>query len=333
VPFAVETCDVAGYALLLHRASGDFRTALRFLDRHMRVDGAARAPLWEVAHEDHRRQVATATQLLQGFGSVLEAAHRDLKKTGRWYESAAPDEAQGAETAFPVCAASPPTRQQPVRSATFQDLSDAVDHLTPTDPGGTTICLTDDPAPTFDADILGTPESWRSYTRCAASWRSLGNFCTTVARNLRQGNNMLALTWRGNAAHAAWMYFERLAATLDAVGGTFRALRGCYADIAEKVRAFACAARCAFARIRLLTARAATAGTAAAASHVAGLIAECDALVTRHEKAVESVTSSIRAGGALLPQMAGELVQFTASAMPSPSAVALRGGAHAGGQS
>jgi hypothetical protein len=241
---------------MLTSARGDFRTVLSHLDRHTRIDDTARAPLWDVAHQDHTRQVAAATQLLQCCASTLEATRHGL------------------------------------------DVSDAVERLARQGRGRTVVRMTDGLDPVFDVDILGTSENWQSYANCAGTWGAVGDFCTTVADRLRR-ENVASVSSRARS--------ERLSATLDSFGDAFRALRGHYSGIAADVHAFAHVAQRAFVRMRTLAATATAAGTAAAAAHVSQLVAECDALVTHHEKAVESVATAVHTGGALLPRLAREL--------------------------
>ncbi|MFE1952477.1 hypothetical protein ACFW9D_18685, partial [Streptomyces sp. NPDC059524] len=292
---AVESCDLTGFATLVHRASEDFKTARTYLSRHTSIEFAIAATAWDLAYGDHAQQVRAAEDVLTRFETILDASHRELDKTAGWYESVDLKEAQKLDATYPAPRKGPVPRQRPSGSTTFKDVCDALEHLKPAggadgwfashrhefdfapvnktvgtlfDLGSPSALVNEGLKLAFDVDVLGTVSNWlagdwQNYVACADAWDCLGNFCDAAAKNIRHGNEVLGLTWRGNAADAAWKYFERMANTLESAGDTFHALREHYTGIAKIVFSFADLAKGIVASI---CDRAAEAAIAAAAS-------------------------------------------------------------------
>ncbi|MFI7011405.1 hypothetical protein [Streptomyces sp. NPDC050145] len=313
---AVDPIDLTGFTTLIHRAAQGFGSALTFLARHTSVDCAATATTWGLAHDDHTRQVRAARDSLTRFGALLDASHRELDETARWYRSVALREAQELDAAYPGAHRRSLPRQHPSGNTTFQDVCDATAHLEPSPfpphrresgflPAGRAVRTP------FDMDVLGTVAhwltgDWRGYLACADAWDCLGNFCDAAAKNIRHGNDVLGLTWRGNAADAAWRHFERLATTLESAGDTFHSLREHYAGITETVFAFAALVRSAVADI--------------CSRPTESAIAEYRELVNHYENVLVEVATAVGTGGSLTQFMADDLRNFPTSAHPSAHA-------------
>ncbi|MEY9994742.1 ABC-type multidrug transport system fused ATPase/permease subunit [Streptomyces sp. V4I8] len=54
-----------------------------------------------------------------------------------------------------------------------------------------------------------------------------------MAANVRKGNQTVGLSWNGNAADAATVYFDEFSKKLDEIKQTFESLRQCYAQAAQ----------------------------------------------------------------------------------------------------
>ncbi|QNS03989.1 hypothetical protein [Streptomyces xanthii] len=307
---AVDPTDLTGFTTLVHRAAQGFRTALRFLAGHTVIDCAVAATTWGLAHDDHLRHLRAARETLTRFGALLDASRRELDETARWYRSVTPREAQEFDAAYPGTRRGPLPRQRPSGSTSFQDVCDATAHLKPS---SFPPHLQDAKLPPaeravrtpYDVDVPGTVAhwltgDWRGYLACADAWDRLGDFCDASAKNIRHGNDVLGLTWRGHAADAAWRHFERLATALEAAGDTFHSLREHYAGIAETVFSFAALARNAVARI--------------CARPTESAVAEYRELVNHYENVLVEVATAVGTGGCLTQFMADDLKRFPTAA-------------------
>ncbi|MER6424216.1 hypothetical protein [Streptomyces sp. NPDC001137] len=76
---------------------------------------------------------------------------------------------------------------------------------------------------------------WASYVKCGEMWANTGKLAKDVATNLQSGNRELDATWDGNAADAAYVYFEELAKKIGALDGDLKELQGYYKDVALAV--------------------------------------------------------------------------------------------------
>jgi hypothetical protein len=95
----------------------------------------------------------------------------------------------------------------------------------------------------FNYDLFGEVANWvagdwGSYKQCAEAWLKLGSLCSAISTNISYGNDLLTNTWTGNAAAAAWDYFDTAAKKLAAAQETFNVLYDCYEEIAGQITSF-----------------------------------------------------------------------------------------------
>ncbi|MBO0653131.1 hypothetical protein J1792_10095 [Streptomyces triculaminicus] len=108
---------------------------------------------------------------------------------------------------------------------------------------------------------------WTAYAECSQAWRNLGLACDALARNLESGNDAIDAAWHGNAADAAFLYFDALRRNLEEFRDSLNAMGGEYLAIAQSVSLTAEAVgQC----IGAIVDAAVTAAIAAAASTAAG---------------------------------------------------------------
>jgi hypothetical protein len=74
---------------------------------------------------------------------------------------------------------------------------------------------------------------WESFAKCAEVWENVGKACDDIAKNLKSGNKALDATWNGNAADAAYVYFDELAQRLIGSSETFGSLADAYKYLAH----------------------------------------------------------------------------------------------------
>ncbi|MEV4442310.1 hypothetical protein AB0K09_25540 [Streptomyces sp. NPDC049577] len=78
---------------------------------------------------------------------------------------------------------------------------------------------------------------WKAYARCAEAWRNLGRACDAMARNLDAGNRHADRTWDGNAADAAFAYFDTLRRDLEEFRDSLDVMSDEYRAVARAVSA------------------------------------------------------------------------------------------------
>jgi hypothetical protein len=76
---------------------------------------------------------------------------------------------------------------------------------------------------------------WKSYAKCGEAWANTGALARDIARNLKAGSAELDTSWNGNAADAAYVYFDELAKTTAALESDLKDLSTCYAEAAMAV--------------------------------------------------------------------------------------------------
>ena len=74
---------------------------------------------------------------------------------------------------------------------------------------------------------------WEALAKCAELWTNIGKACEAVSDNLKAGNTSLDATWNGNAADAAYVYFDELAKKLHGQKESFDALCTQYQHLAH----------------------------------------------------------------------------------------------------
>ncbi|MFJ9040253.1 hypothetical protein ACIRF8_27190 [Streptomyces sp. NPDC102406] len=301
---AVEPGDLIGYAGLLRRAGEDCDSALAYLDRSTRISFSLSGPVWDIALGDHAERSREARDVLTRFGVILGASKKELKKTASWYRSVDLEQARALDTAYPTGSyAATIHRIRPSGTLSFTDVHDAVGHLKPAGSSGgwleghadefkfapihkTAGTLLDIGSPSalanegikmaFGWDVLSAITQWLSgdwqeYAECADAWDCLGDFCAAAADNIRHGNEVLGTTWRGNAADAAWKYFDKVAARLDSARDAFHELRDRYTSVTKMVFSFAELAKGALADLCDKGAQAAIAAAASTAMALTGV--------------------------------------------------------------
>ncbi|MEV3858028.1 hypothetical protein AB0J38_27315 [Streptomyces sp. NPDC050095] len=365
--------DLTGYAALLHRACGDFGSAQAYLNGNTAVDPACSADLWDSIFSDHTQNVQNAKEVIARFETILAASQQELRKTATWYESVDLEQARRIDATYPTTKGPLPVpRSRPTTDPTFRDARDAVSRLKPAGSANgwlqghldelrfapinkTAGTLFDIASPStlvneglklaFDHDILGSLSNrlagdWQTYAGCADAWHCLGDFFSDSAANIRHGNDVLGITWQGNAADAARKYFEKLATNLDSAKDCFHALRDHYQGIATTVFAFADLVKGGLAYIfdtALQAALAAAASAAAAttgvgifgtfvgaavvAQRVSAMLERYGEILKQYEKLLLYVTMTTGAAGGVTAKVTQDLKKFPVVGRPYDNAI------------
>ncbi|MCX3061779.1 hypothetical protein [Streptomyces beihaiensis] len=360
---AVEPNDLTGYAGQVRRAHEDFTAATSYMSSNTTIGFSCSGGLWDKFFIDHVEKTRQTKDIISRFSTVLGSSEKELGKTATWYQTVDLAQARKLDATYPGTSRPSPvhrTRPRPGSGSTFQDVCDATGQLKPAGSANgwiqghmaefdfapankTAGTLLDIASPTslvneglklaFDIDILGTASNWltgdwQSYASCADAWHCMGNFCADVAANLMHGNQVLATTWRGNAADAAWKYFDNLARKLDAARDAFHSLRDHYKDVAAAVFSLADVVKGAIVNICDLAAQAAigaAASTATAATgvgllgsfvgaafvaeRVSAMVEEYGRLVANYEKVVTALTGALGSAG-FIAELCTDLKKF-----------------------
>ncbi|NEB79963.1 hypothetical protein G3I40_32785 [Streptomyces sp. SID14478] len=357
----VKSEDLVGYAGLVHRTGGDCASARAYLDRCTGIESSFVGDLWNWALGDHTQRVHDARDLLSRFDTILGASVTELKKTSAWYDSVDLEQARKIDATYPAMKRPAVPGPRPSTGGTsFQDVRDTASRLKP--PGGADGWLQGhltelEFAPAnkaagtlldfgsvsalaneglklaFGWDVLGNVANWlagdwQSYANCSDAWDCLGNACADMAANVRHGNTVLGLTWHGNAADAAWKYFDKSAGNLESARDAFHDLRDRYQHVAALVFSFAETVKGAIAELCdwgaqvAISAAASTAmaasgvgfagafvGAAFAAERVAAMAKRYRELTEQYDRVMGAVNLAFAASGAMCA-LVGDVRKF-----------------------
>ncbi|KIZ16598.1 hypothetical protein [Streptomyces natalensis] len=112
---------------------------------------------------------------------------------------------------------------------------------------------------------------WGTFNECAQAWAKLGSLCAAVATNVSHGNDLLSLSWQGQAANVAWDYFHAVAEKLLKAQETFNKIDECYQKIGGEIASFVNMLKAAISTIADLALMAALEAAAGAASGFTGV--------------------------------------------------------------
>lgn len=301
--FTVEPEDLRGFSRLNERASDDFIAASSYVSANTDIGFSCSGDLWNMIFGDHEERVSDAKDLLGGVGRVLEASKKELSKSADYYQKTDQETAQKIDATYPESGSSVSVKTVAEKPGSFRDVSDAASALKPVggpsgwlqghidefqfapanktlgtllDLGSPSALVNEGLKLAFDVDILGQISNWlagnwQDYANCADAWGNLARFCGSSARNIRNGNAVLAASWDGNAADVAEAYFSSFAKKLDSSQEAFDSLREYYVEVARAIFSFGEFVKGAVAGIFDLAIEAAVAAAASAALAASGV--------------------------------------------------------------
>lgn len=265
--FRVTVSDVEGYGRLVGRAAEDANAVSEHVRSNATVDGGLASELWEMCATNHEEYVQITTQVLGKIRSVLQAASEELGNVAKEYSGTDAQVSKRLDGTYGNGGAGTPGGTSGTNSA-FTDATDAKSALS-FDEGGTGWKYLDNHVGEFQfaapAKILGTiadlgsPSAllneafkllgfdpyetllkavmgdWESYDKCGQTWGRIAKACAAIADNVKSGNDTLATSWDGNAADAAWGYFNRFQDTMREVEKGFGQLNNEYYAVARFV--------------------------------------------------------------------------------------------------
>jgi uncharacterized protein YukE len=304
--FQVESTDVDSYGKLVGRAVEDVGACVDYLKKAT-VDKGLAAELWEMCASEHEQYVSDGSQVLTKVRGVLESASGELSKVATYYRETDREQAARVDATYPCSRKPAPGDPGSGSGARFNDAKDAGAELKPV--GGdknyleghlaeyqfapvhkTLGTLLDFGSPSamvnegcklflgidpFGEALKWVTGDWDAYSDCGTVWANLGKACGAIADNVKAGNDTLTSSWQGNAADAAWAYFDELQAKLRDIEDGFSSLEGNYFQIAHFIFSLAevLKAGLAFIADRIITALVFEAAAAAASATVVGAFA------------------------------------------------------------
>jgi len=274
VDFRVEPGAIDGFSKLVGRAADSSAQAVSYTGTNAQIEKSLGGEAWDLVAGDHDQYVSEAKKALEKVKGVLEASQKELAGTAKYYRETDTDEAAKLDATYP--GSKVPGGDPGGNPQDFSDASDAVDTLKPPagdsstpfvkygsghvdeykmnpvqktlgsvlDIGSPSAMAVEASKLLFDFDPFGVATNWvlgdwNSYNDCSDVWGNLASFCDAVAANVRKGNQNVGLSWDGNAADAATVYFDEFSKKLDEIKETFKSLQTCYAQAAQLAFQFA----------------------------------------------------------------------------------------------
>lgn len=256
-----------GFSKLVGRAAEGGEKAVAYIGTHAQIEKGG-GDLYDLVAGDHDQYVSEAKKALGKVRGVLDSSMKELAGSAKYYRATDRDEAAQLDATYPGSKASAGASGGDPHD--FADASDAADTLKPPDGDsnnpivkyasghadefqmspvqktlGTALDIGSPSAMAveaskllFDFDPFAVCTNWvfgdwNTYNDCADVWANLASFCDAVAANVRKGNQTVGLSWDGNAADAATVYFDEFSKKLDEIKETFESLRSCYAQAAQ----------------------------------------------------------------------------------------------------
>lgn len=272
--FRVEPGAIDGFSKLVGRAADGSAQAVSYAGTHTQLDKSVGGAAWDLVAGDHDHYVDEAKKALEKVKGVLESSQKELTGTAKYYRATDHDQAAKLDATYPGSKVSGGGSGGDAQD--FSDSSDAVDTLKPPDgdsnnplvkygsghldeykmsPVQKTIgSFLDLGSPSamaveaskllFDFDPFAEATNWvfgdwNKYNDCSDVWGNLASFCDAVAGNIQKGNQNVGLSWDGNAADAATVYFDEFSKKLREIKETFESLKTCYAQAAQMAFQFA----------------------------------------------------------------------------------------------
>lgn len=271
--FSVEPGAIDGFSKLVGRAADGGARAVSYTTANAQIDKSVGGEAWDLVAGSHDQYVSEAKKALEKVKSLLEASEKELTGTARYYRETDRGTAAKLDATYP--GSKVPDGASGGDAQDFSDVSDAAGVLKPPgDPSNPLVKYASGHADEYRMNPvqktlgsvldLGSPSAmaveackllfdfdpfavctnwvfgdWNKYNDCSEVWGNLASFCDGVAANVRKGTQNVGVTWEGNAANAATVYFDEFTKKLAQIEETFKSLQSCYAQAAQMAFQFA----------------------------------------------------------------------------------------------
>ncbi|MFG2192539.1 hypothetical protein [Streptomyces sp. NPDC048639] len=248
---------MTGYSKQIARAAEDLEQAKRYCGDNSEV-GVSNEGLITLCLTTHTATVQQVTAALRTSQETVRASGREMAGAGTYYRETDAENAANVDATYPASkrgnSAPPPSGGS---ASAFPDKVEPTSFMTPPKPPeefsqglllDTFNDASDLMSPTYwiteaynmifgfnplDEVIQWFAGDWESFAKCAELWTKLGKAFEGVASNLAAGNTTLDGTWSGNAADAAFVYFEGLIKNLNEAKDTLDSLCTEYGQLAH----------------------------------------------------------------------------------------------------
>lgn len=255
--FDVETADLDAYSKQVGRAAEDSRSIKEYTDKYGKglEDSAVEQGLILVALELHTGAMNEGAKALNRVHTLLDSSSKELAKSSAFYRQTDRDQAARLDKTYP----SGGGRGTPSEGGkqSFSDVADAGSQLkapnTPPEfshgPFSEAVgTISNWLSPSYwsleavkfvfqtEKDPLEQVLSWftgdwASYAKCGEMWANSGSGLKCVTDNLVAGNAKLDQSWNGNAADAAFAYFDTLHKEIEKLGEGMKELETHYREV------------------------------------------------------------------------------------------------------
>ncbi|MYT73307.1 MULTISPECIES: hypothetical protein [unclassified Streptomyces] len=272
--FRVDAGVIDGFGKLVGRAAEGGAEAVSYVGKYATIDETLGGHAWDLVAGDHDRYVSEAKKALEKIKSVLDSSAGELARSAVYYRET--DQQAAASFDAGAQGSKAPSLGSGGDPQDFSDADDAAGALkkpggdsgnplveygsghvdeyrmspvqktlgTALDFGSPSAMAVEASKLLFGFDPFGIVTNWvfgdwNGYNDCSDAWGSLASCCDALAANVRKGNRNVALSWDGNAADTATVYFDEFAKKLDEIKATFESLQSCYSQAAQLAFQFA----------------------------------------------------------------------------------------------
>ncbi|MER5438933.1 hypothetical protein [Streptomyces sp. NPDC002790] len=261
--FAVESADLGAYGKQVDRAAEDAQSVDDYVKKYGRAlgnssteQGLLLAPL-----ELHEQAMDDAGKALSRVHTLLDRSGAELTRSGAYYRDTDAEQAAKVDATYPDAQRAAAGNGGGGATQSFSDATEPSSRLSaPSKPEEYSHGLVSDAvgavsdwlSPSYwsleaikfvfqaEQDPLEQAlgwfaGDWESYAKCAEMWQNSGSALGDLGANIRSGNQRLDQSWNGNAADAAYKYFDELAKRITEVGTSLKDLQGHYSEISLAV--------------------------------------------------------------------------------------------------
>jgi hypothetical protein len=237
------------YGSLLTRVSDDAEEAQSYADDHSADFGGISGRIWSSIIPSHDDAIEATKRMLKHLKTIGEESNKSLGETANYYRMTEEKIAAKVDASYPTRSPALSPQEltlshyqemtgQALATQNFTDIKDprsalkepesveldafakfvsnpggAFDYLSPSNAACKLIELIihHDPIEWLTEWFSG---DWKKCYECGDALQNVGMMTELVAANTLRGANELRETWMGNAADAAWTYFEGLSTAM-----------------------------------------------------------------------------------------------------------------------
>ncbi|MEV5704532.1 hypothetical protein [Actinoallomurus sp. NPDC052274] len=243
VTLAVHPADLEHYGALVSRVGTAAKKAQSYVDEHGADFGGISGRIWTLITGSHDRAIGAVDKMLRHLEDISSTSNRGLRNAAKYYRATEHSTAARVDATYPERRSTPSDRDltmshyqdltgMSLATHNFADASDALATLTEPEtaelgpfqkfvnnPGGVFDYLSPSNAACKVIELLIGHDpiewflewfdgDWKKCYECGGALENVGKMMGAISINTVKGANELHGTWSGNAADAAWEYFD-----------------------------------------------------------------------------------------------------------------------------